>query len=630
MDLCKTYRASLCAIGAALSILLFVSGAEAANLIDSCTTISQPGEYILSQNIINSTFSSCINITSSNVVLDGSGFTIDGIDTWYTYGVYVYNSIETLTNVTVRNLVVTDWYYGIYSHKATNGIIENNKLTSNSYYGIYLSSSNNNILNVNNVSLNYLSEIYAGGSGILLELSINNTLTNNIASLNEINGISLQQSSNNNTLINNDVFSNGADGIFLVSSNNNILTNNNAGSNGDKTFVGESGTAHGIYLLDSDNNTLNNNNASSNLGSGIKLYSSSNNTLTGNNMSNNSANFYLEGYEYWDLNNSIDSSNIVDSRPIFYIKNARDTIYDSKTNAGTFYCIWCDNVTIRDLNVSKNYFGIVIWFTNNSNIENINASSNSVGISLNYYNNNNTITNNKGSANGVGIYIGSNNNNNILTNNSASVNLQGILLGGSNKNNTLINNNASLNYQGIVLGDSNKNNTLINNKVSANRIWGIGFYSYNNNNIIINNNVSANNIGFIFYDEDNNNNTLINNNVSSNSNGIILGISKKNIIYHNNFINNTNQSFDDYGSNLWDLGYPGGGNYWSDYNGTDINNDGIGDTPYNTSGGMQDKYPFMKMTGWMPQQTATAIPGFETLWVIFSVVIVFFLKRIQF
>ena len=35
------------------------------------------------------------------------------------------------------------------------------------------------------------------------------------------------------------------------------------------------------------------------------------------------------------------------------------------------------------------------------------------------------------------------------------------------------------------------------------------------------------------------------------------------------------------------------GNYWSDYNGTDMNLDGIGDTPYKISGNLQDNYPFM-------------------------------------
>ncbi|MEM1590161.1 MAG: NosD domain-containing protein [Candidatus Bathyarchaeia archaeon] len=51
--------------------------------------------------------------------------------------------------------------------------------------------------------------------------------------------------------------------------------------------------------------------------------------------------------------------------------------------------------------------------------------------------------------------------------------------------------------------------------------------------------------------------------------------------YHNNFINNTIQvhSSTPVGKpNVWDNGREG--NYWSDYNGTDANGDGIGDTPY--------------------------------------------------
>ena len=76
--------------------------------INSCQDISSAGEYVLNASILNSGVSSCINITSNDVVFDGAGYTIDGVDTVNTYGVYVYNSTTALTNVTVKNLNVTD------------------------------------------------------------------------------------------------------------------------------------------------------------------------------------------------------------------------------------------------------------------------------------------------------------------------------------------------------------------------------------------------------------------------------------------------------------------------------------------------------------------------------------------
>jgi hypothetical protein len=81
-----------------------------------------------------------------------------------------------------------------------------------------------------------------------------------------------------------------------------------------------------------------------------------------------------------------------------------------------------------------------------------------------------------------------------------------------------------------------------------------------------------------------------------------------NLVFHNNFINN--MPYQAIGapraSNNYDNGYPAGGNYWSNYNGTDIysgldrnetGSDGIGDTAFLVFPGPQygviDYYPLM-------------------------------------
>lgn len=105
-------------------------------------------------------------------------------------------------------------------------------------------------------------------------------------------------------------------------------------------------------------------------------------------------------------------------------------------------------------------------------------------------------------------------------------------------------------------------------------------------------------------------NTITNCNIMNNGHyGIFLQESSNNKIYHNNFINNTHHVFlYECDTNLWDNGYPSGGNYWDDYNGVDANGDGIGDTPYNISNGLnQDHYPFMKPNGWLNQPPVVAV-----------------------
>ena len=111
-------------------------------------------------------------------------------------------------------------------------------------------------------------------------------------------------------------------------------------------------------------------------------------------MTGNQRNFNLDGDTDSDFDNQIDTSNLVDGRPIYYIIKASDTTYDSSSNAGTFYCISCVNVTIKNLNLNKNGKGIYFWNTSQSRIQNVNASNNNIGISLSSSSNNTLSGNN--------------------------------------------------------------------------------------------------------------------------------------------------------------------------------------------------------------------------------------------
>ena len=142
---------------------------------------------------------------------------------------------------------------------------------------------------------------------------------------------------------------------------------------------------------------------------------------------------------------------------------------------------------------------------------------------------------------------------------------------------------------GVWLGNS-FNNTVDNNTVS-NRGSGIYFID-SNYNIATNNSLTNNSEGLWFY-ENCFNNTFVNNNITTNAVGIKFSFSpnNNNVIYHNNFMNNSSQVSSSGSTNLWDNGLEG--NYWSDYNGTDSNQDGIGDTPYFIDENNIDHYPLM-------------------------------------
>jgi parallel beta-helix repeat protein len=102
--------------------------------ISGCETITEPGRYVLTRDIINTpgprTTQNCVWVNASDVVLDGNGHRIDGIGVSDSTGVYVGSKAD-IDNVTVRNVTLSDWHKGVWHRGVSNGTFRNVNATNN-------------------------------------------------------------------------------------------------------------------------------------------------------------------------------------------------------------------------------------------------------------------------------------------------------------------------------------------------------------------------------------------------------------------------------------------------------------------------------------------------------------------
>ena len=171
----------------------------------------------------------------------------------------------------------------------------------------------------------------------------------------------------------------------------------------------------------------------------------------------------------------------------------------------------------------------------------------------------------------------------------------------SSSNNTVSGNSITNNDDGIRLSNSS-DNTISGNNITANEWDGIRL-SNSSDNTISGNNITNNEHG-IWLTVSSNYNSVSGNKITNNWGGIRLYDSSDNKFHHNDFVDNTQQiyNYENASTNVWDDGYPSGGNYWSDYGGSDsysgpyqnlTGSDGIGDTAHVIDENNQDNYPLM-------------------------------------
>jgi parallel beta-helix repeat protein len=509
-------------------------------------TSSDNVTYTFTDNIFNCS----IVVERNNIVIDGANKTLQGTGTGR--GI----DLTGRSNVTVKNLEIKEFDFGIYLWSSSNITITQNKILNNTGVGIYLRYTLNS-----NLTENIIMENNEGGM-LLFQLNnntriIRNNMTNNgeygiqlmygsnysLISENYIrgdmwDGISLHWSSNYNTIVGNNITENNlGTGISIWDSSNNNVSGNLV-----------TNTYNGISLFTSSDNIIYANTMTNSSYIGFTLYHSYNNSLSENSIRNSTYNFDVSGDEFNHFMNSIDTSNLVNDKPIYYYVNETDLMINPVTHPqiGYLAIINSVNVTVEHQTLTDNAQGILLAYSNDSKIKNNNIIANEYGV----------------------VFVSSSNNT-LFGNNITANDDHGIHLMLESSYNVIFGNILENPYYGIEIDDS-FNNTIFENKITDSEY---GIYLY-----------------------DSFNNTLYGNWIADNQYGVYLDYSDyPNSFYHNNFLNNIQHVYLVYSDyvNFWDNGFEG--NYWSNYTGVDLDHDGIGDTPHtlDEDGYNQDNYPLL-------------------------------------
>jgi parallel beta-helix repeat protein len=398
-----------------------------------------------------------------------------------------------------------------------------------------------------------------------------------------VHGISLIGASNN-IIQNSSLIGTGADGFqvgfWIDNAHNNCIEQNSIAG------FDEYGM---LFQVSSNNNIIVGNTFADNK-IDIALDYSGNNEFKNNQLNSKNSNLKVSYNSYSDFVQNIDTSNKIRGKPIYYWLDEQDKAVP--LDAGFVALGNCKNIIIQNLNISSNSAAIIMYSTSNSLVSENFLANNGLGISL-YDCLNLSLTKNVVVDGSAGITVRSSSNISISQNY-----LSGIYFGG---------------YEafGISLYSSNSCFVMANNVTGFGR-FGIQLSS-STQNVLANNYLARNAIGTYIYMGGQN--TIFQNSFVENKRwGMQLSSSRtqpnNNLIYYNNFINNTsieagtqcnlqvsNPWYFGPETNIWDNGTVG--NYWSDYtarytNASEIGNSGIGNTFFEVNENNIDHYPLMK------------------------------------
>ena len=395
------------------------------------------------KNLIISNSISLIGEDRDTTIIDGSGIgkVVD-----------IKENYATINGFTIQNSGPEKNDAGIIMNTHYSKVINNN-IKNNKNIGI-LFNANNNLVSQNDISFNvgagikFHEETYYNTisnnnignnerQGLVFMRSHYNTITQNNIHDNKLFGVDILYSSTGNYFSENDIVSNALDGILLFLATNHTIYNNNILNNGETGVMIQSdgGKNHSILnnnicsnregiLIDSaptiaDHHLIKNNKISENTNEGLSIYGT-NNYIIGNEFSRNGIGLTFSGAcedniisdnEFFNDGmfiplysggySNVYSNNMVNGKPLVILEGETNLVFDDEV--GQLILINCNEITIRNLDISNTSVGIQMAPSNNCRIENNKFNDNSnYGVYM--IGSNNEIFKNEFRENSCGLY----------------------------------------------------------------------------------------------------------------------------------------------------------------------------------------------------------------------------------
>jgi parallel beta-helix repeat protein len=380
--------------------------------IGGCTIIDQSGTYALTTDLTNINESqlkgssyqadsdACIDIRASDVVIRGNGHRLDWDHTEYAVdqrGVYVNGTQTHRENVTIRNLTVTDWPRGAWVQDASEVLIEGvttrplNASRTRGRIAIQIYDASESVFRGNSFE-EYPGAIHAGGfdshpnrgnryvgnqiqdGTFNIKAEANLTVADNRLQYEPGSGLVNYISSAGGSVANNSVDSGGID----VSGSNltvagNTVKNQSAPLTSDQYALEIDGLNHIVR-----NNTISENN------NGLAV-AGRDHRLRNNAMRDNRENLHLGAFHESSgrtlTSIDADTSNTVNGDPVYVFDDVSGETF-SKEEVGYLAYVDSSDITIRDVVVTNNTEGLLLYNVTESTVEDTTFHENRNGIEV--------------------------------------------------------------------------------------------------------------------------------------------------------------------------------------------------------------------------------------------------------